>query len=500
MEPSTGEPQATELDTFLPQDGSNKDGSSAKYKVQVLPTRPRDAEAPAGTGHHEKGYWDPFKERKLDHATTDGETLTHLLKASLGTGILAMPAAFKNAGMITGIFATIIVSLVCTHCSYVLVKCAHSLYHRKKVTTMTFADVGEVAFANGPPWGRKFSKWARFSILFGLFLAYFGTCSVYTVIIAKNFKIVIEHHSHYNADIRFYIAVLLVPLILLSWIPNLKYLAPISMLANFLMAGGLGITFWYLVWDLPSVWERPQFASWETLPDFFSTTIFAIEAIGVIMPLENAMETPQHFVGICGVLNRGMSGVTMIYILLGFLGFLKFGDAAQDNITNNLDITQIAPQVANIFVAIAVFCTFGLQFFVCLEIGWDSVKGYFPKRQRFYNYIVRTVLVSGAVFLAIAVPTIGPFINLIGALCFSLLGLIIPVFIEFVTYWDVGFGSFNWIVWKNILVLIFGVLALVFGSATSIKGIAALYAPQGPVADGFNKTLENLSSYNTTSV
>lgn len=113
---------------------------------------------------------------------------------------------------------------------------------------------------------------------------------------------------------------------------------------------------------------------------------------------------------------------------------------------------------------------------------------------------ITVIFLPVPVFLAIAVPTIGPFINLIGALCFSLLGLIIPVFIEFVTYWDVGFGSFNWIVWKNILVLIFGVLALVFGSATSIKGIAALYAPQGPVADGFNKTLENLSSYNTTSV
>lgn len=89
------------------------------------------------------------------------------------------------------------------------VKCAHSLYHRKKVTTMTFADVGEVAFANGPPWGRKFSKWARFSILFGLFLAYFGTCSVYTVIIAKNFKIVSKIESVFNFSIyRFAVAIL----------------------------------------------------------------------------------------------------------------------------------------------------------------------------------------------------------------------------------------------------------------------------------------------------
>ena len=41
------------------------------------------------------------------------------------------------------------------------VKCAHELYRRTRVTSMSFADVGEVAFANGPKWGRKFAKAAR---------------------------------------------------------------------------------------------------------------------------------------------------------------------------------------------------------------------------------------------------------------------------------------------------------------------------------------------------
>lgn len=54
------------------------------------------------------------------------------------------------------------------------------------------------------------------------------------------------------------------------------------------------------------------------------------------MPLENSMQTPNHFIGLCGVLNQGMGGVTMIYILLGFLGYLKYGDLTQDNITYNL--------------------------------------------------------------------------------------------------------------------------------------------------------------------
>lgn len=96
------------------------------------------------------------------------------------------------------------------------------------------------------------------------------------------------------------------------------------------------------------------------------------------------------------------------------------------------------------------------------------------------------------VLLAVAVPTIGPFIGLIGAFCFSLLGLIIPIFIEIVTYWDLGFGACNWIILKNILVFGFGVLALIFGTYTSIEEIAAMYSPVVDEArDLFNKTAVN---------
>lgn len=484
------------METFLPQEGSNKRETNniGKYKVAVVPAKIRD-EAVQLNHLDNKDYWDPFKERKLAHPVTDGETLTHLLKASLGTGILSMPYAFRNAGLSGGIFLTILVSIICTHCAYILIQCAHVLYRRTRVTAMSFADIAEVAFAKGPAWGRKYSRAARICVLLGLFTAYFGSCSVYTVIMATNFSKVISHHTGTHLDIRVYISAFLIPLILISWVPNLKSLAPFSLVANLLMGTGLGITFYYIVWDLHKPSEMPQLAPIDSLPTFFSITIFAIEAIGVVMPLENSMQTPNHFIGLCGVLNQGMGGVTMIYILLGFLGYLKYGDLTQDNITYNLPQEEIAPQIANISIGVAVFCTFGLVFFVCLEIVWNGVKDNFVKKPKVYEYVVRTALVVAAVGLAIAVPTIGPFIGLIGAFAFSLLGLIFPILIEIVTYWDVGFGAGNWRIWKNILVLIFGVLALIFGSQTSIADIIKAYSPDPVVASNsiVNSTVANVT-------
>ncbi|XP_026678309.1 proton-coupled amino acid transporter-like protein pathetic, partial [Diaphorina citri] len=151
-----------------------------RYKVAVVPAKIRD-EAVQLNHLDNKDYWDPFKERKLAHPVTDGETLTHLLKASLGTGILSMPYAFRNAGLTGGIFLTVLVAVICTHCSYILV---------------------------------------------------------------------INHYTGTELDIRVYISAFLIPLILLSWVPNLKSLAPVSMVANLLMGTGLGITFYYIVWDL----------------------------------------------------------------------------------------------------------------------------------------------------------------------------------------------------------------------------------------------------------
>lgn len=116
----------------------------------------------------------------------------------------------------------------------------------------------------------------------GIFITYFGTCSAYTVIVAKNFEKVLAYYIGHETDIRLCIFALLIPLIILCYTPNLKYLTPVSMIANVFMGLGLGITCYYLVVDLPPVETSNLTAPIQTFPTFFSITIFALEAIGVV--------------------------------------------------------------------------------------------------------------------------------------------------------------------------------------------------------------------------
>lgn len=85
-------------------------------------------------------------------------------------------------------------------------------------------------------------------------------------------------------DIRWYMLALLVPLILLSWVRNLKYLAPLSSLANATTVVSFAIIFYYIFDGLPPVSDRQTFGSWKGLPLFFGTVLFAMEAIGVVRP------------------------------------------------------------------------------------------------------------------------------------------------------------------------------------------------------------------------
>jgi solute carrier family 36 (proton-coupled amino acid transporter) len=93
---------------------------------------------------------------------------------------------------------------------------------------------------------------------------------------------VADYYWELNLDIRIYMVLMLVPLVLLNLVRNLKVLAPFSMVANLLIGTGMAITFYYIFQDLPHVSERPAFSSFHQLPLFFGTAIFALEGIGVV--------------------------------------------------------------------------------------------------------------------------------------------------------------------------------------------------------------------------
>lgn len=61
-----------------------------------------------------------------------------------------------------------------------------------------------------------------------------------------------------------------------------------------------------------------------------------MEGINVVMPVENEMAKPQDFLGCPGVLNTTMVFVTILYGVMGILGYMTYGDDVRGSITLNL--------------------------------------------------------------------------------------------------------------------------------------------------------------------
>lgn len=48
------------------------------------------------------------------------------------------------------------------------------------------------------------------------------------------------------------------------------------------------------------------------------------------------MKTPKSFGGVTGVLSQGMSFVTILYVLMGFVGYAKYGECVEGSVTLNI--------------------------------------------------------------------------------------------------------------------------------------------------------------------
>lgn len=124
-------------------------------------------------------------------------------------------------------------------------------------------------------------------------------------------------------------------------------------------------------------------------------------------------------------------------------------------------------------MAIAIFLSYSLQFYVPMNIIWPAVKHHFrtEKSKHLGEYALRTGLVFLTFALAIAIPNLGAVISLVGAFSSSALALIFPPLIEIITFWPDKLGRFSWVFWKDIAIVIFGLVGFAIGSYVSILNV-----------------------------
>ncbi|KAK7869698.1 hypothetical protein R5R35_011770 [Gryllus longicercus] len=420
-------------------------------------------------------------EQSTGKKTSDFGALAHIVKSSLGSGILAMPNAFRNGGLAFGLAATFIIGFICTYCVHLLVRASFVLAEEAKaVGGLDFAQTAQQAFATGPAPLRKYALAAKRFVNAALLCTYYSVSCVYVVFISESLLQVVQHHApDLGWGVRMYMLVLLPVLAVLCLPPTLRRLAPFSILANVCIFVGFAITLYYIFRQLPD-FDRPLVAPPRQWPLYFSTVIFALEGIGMVLPVANNMKRPQHFLGCPGVLNVSMSIVVALYAIIGFFGYLRYGNNTAGSITLNLPVAEPLAQAVKLLVAGAVLLTYGLLLFVPNSVVLEALGPKLPEHptaRSACRVVFKLAVACLSVGVAAAVPSLGPVISLVGAIFVSTLGLLCPAVIDTVMRWEKpgGLGRCRWRLLTNSFIVLMSLGALLTGTYTSVLEIKAEY-------------------------
>ena len=110
------------------------------------------------------------------------------------------------------------------------------------------------------------------------------------------------------------------------------------------------------------------------------------------------MERPQQMGALFGVLNVGIIIVTTFYFMIGFLGYVKYGDEVKASLTLSLPPTVLSDCV-QLMYAFAVILTYPIFLYGAVEMLWPPIHHRLVRNKTnertisLTNYLFRAFLV-----------------------------------------------------------------------------------------------------------
>ncbi|KAJ2453416.1 hypothetical protein EV183_002273 [Coemansia sp. RSA 2336] len=374
-----------------------------------------------------------------------------LVKSFVGTGVLVLPRAFFNGGLL---FSTILMSGIAWYA-------LHCMILLSDVYLKIGGSYGDLAL-------KLYGKPLKYCVMVSIVLAQLGFCCAYVIFVATNMQDLwntITSCQHQISTEKWILIQLLI-YVPLSFVRKIKKFASLSMIGNLFILLGLGYLFFYDFWSIVTKGpgEIVQFNP-SKFPLLVGTAAFSYEGISLVIPIVESMERKDKF---NTVLTASLVICAGLFVFIGALSYLAFGDKVETVILLNLPNGQVWTLGVQFLYSLAIIMSVPLQLFPAIRIiesGMFSRSGKGNPVVKWQKNLFRTLLVTFIVLVALfGAEELDNFIAIVGAAACLPLSFLYPVMLHYRALADTW-----WVRLKDLVLTVVALFGLVYVTFISIE-------------------------------
>lgn len=401
----------------------------------------------------------------------------HIVRSTIGIGILLMPYLMKNLGYITGILLMLSLSFIYYHTVHILLSVEYEMCRILQVHRLSFTAVAEKVLNRAP---HPIDK-AK-SIILALIYLYYGIPvgnMTFLIVIATNIQ---QMAKYFDLQLQpaYIMTLLIVPFTLCCLHKKiLKILVPYSSLTNICTFVMIGIVICFSFVQSNKTANPKLFGDIYFIPQGLATFILAVRCTGIIIPLKNNMECPRKLSTFTGSLNISGLIIALLYTSFGLIPYLNLGDSVEENILWNIPANNKMSFIIYLLFTLSLMVGYLLAFFVRFQTVWTgTLEEKLEKKNKnktLIEFSIRIGINAGAYLMAVACPQLA-LITAVSGTAGIVVEIALPSLLQLLMTSFITKRRSFWLIIKNTLILGISVIVFCMSVLRCVKEIKKLYS------------------------
>ncbi|XP_071504663.1 uncharacterized protein [Diadema antillarum] len=464
-------------------------------------------------------------------ATNPVKIFANIFISFVGAGVLGLPFAFKEAGILEGVLIMLFVSVVSMKAMLLLIDCKYKLEERKdvrkffKVSPLPGPDKpgaeekeqlmngskeegegggasnGDVCIVTNEKGSRAevrcrihgecengslkelnygdlafyaVGSKGRLLVEMSIVISQTGFCCSYLIFISTNLASIFAGHLH----MFHYVLFMLPGCAALSLLRHLNKLALFSLMADFANIFAYTVVFWFDFEHIHNVPIHPKTMSLEGFPFFLVIAFYCYEGAGMILDLESSVAVEKR-AKFRSIFKYAILSMTFLFIGFGACGYMSFGPDTQNIITLNLP-EGVLPHTVKGLLSFSLFFTYPVMMFPVIRILEKKFLSD-PSNEVTKGNLLRLGMVLTTAVVVVLIPNFTTLMALVGASCCTLLAFILPGIIHWKIFHEsISLGGKV----LDIVLIVMGLIATILGTQDALKRMFPSLEPSGDAIQG----------------